>query len=64
MESANLDLDLFDANGVPLRAKVSVSIKGQDPRWTYTPAPANAAAAPGSSPARPGSCLLYTSRCV
>jgi LysM repeat protein len=55
MESANIDLDLFDANGVPLRAKVSVSIKGQDPRWTYTPAPANAAAAPGSSPARPGS---------
>ncbi|SBT07506.1 conserved hypothetical protein [Candidatus Accumulibacter aalborgensis] len=48
MESANLDLDLFDANGVPLRAKVSVSIKGQDPRWTYTPAPANAAAAAGA----------------
>jgi LysM repeat protein len=40
MESANIDLDLFDAKGVPLRAKVSVSIKGQDPRWTYTPAPA------------------------
>ena len=55
MESANIDLDLFDANGVPLRAKVSVSIKGQDPRWTYPPAPANAAAAPGSFPARPGS---------
>jgi len=40
MESANIDLDLFDAQGVPLRAKVSVTIKGQDPRWTYTPAPA------------------------
>ena len=39
MESANIDLDLFDAQGVPLRAKVSVTIKGQDPRWTYTPAP-------------------------
>ncbi|WP_300450163.1 hypothetical protein [Accumulibacter sp.] len=58
MESANIDLDLFDADGVPLRAKVSVSIKGQDPRWTYTPAPANAAAANGGAaagqPARPG----------
>ena len=58
MESANIDLDLFDAEGVPLRAKVAVSIKGQDPRWTYTPAPAaprggNAAAAAGSA-ARPG----------
>ena len=39
MESANIDLDLFDAKGVPLRAKVSVTIKGQDPRWTYAPAP-------------------------
>jgi hypothetical protein len=39
MESANIDLDLFDAKGVPLRAKVAVTIKGQDPRWTYTPAP-------------------------
>lgn len=56
MESANLDLDLFDANGVPLRAKVSVSIKGQDPRWTYTPAPANAAAATAAgAPAGSGS---------
>ena len=39
MDSANIDLDLFDAKGVPLRAKVAVTIKGQDPRWTYTPAP-------------------------
>lgn len=37
MESANLDLDLFDAGGTPLRAKVAVTIKGQDPRWTYKP---------------------------
>ena len=54
MESANIDLDLFDSEGVPLRAKVSVSIKGQDPRWTYTPAPAAppvaAAPAPGNVP--------------
>jgi LysM repeat protein len=39
MESANIDLDLFDAQGIPLRAKVAVTIKGQDPRWIYTPAP-------------------------
>lgn len=57
MESANIDLDLFDASGVPLRAKVSVSIKGQDPRWTYTPAPTSPASGNGTSnPApRPGS---------
>ena len=58
MESAYIDLDLFDAKGVPLRAKVSVSIKGQDPRWTYTPAPAAPPAAAGGSPSggavRPG----------
>jgi hypothetical protein len=60
MESANIDLDLFSPQGVPLRAKVSVSIKGQDPRWTYTPAPAAppgaATTAPGSA-ARPGTGL-------
>lgn len=39
MESANIDIDLFDAAGTPLRAKVAVSIKGQDPRWRYQPAP-------------------------
>ena len=51
MESANIDLDFFDPQGVPLRAKVAVSIKGQDPRWAYTPAPggqAASAAAPGA----------------
>jgi LysM repeat protein len=36
MESANLDIDFFDAGGTPLRAKVAVTIKGQDPRWAYT----------------------------
>lgn len=49
MESANIDLDLFDAGGTPLRAKVSVTIKGQDPRWTYTPAPTAAPAAGNSA---------------
>ena len=59
MESANIDLDLFDAEGVPLRAKVAVSIKGQDPRWTYMPAPTppggSHAAPPAGGAARPGS---------
>jgi hypothetical protein len=33
MTSATEDLDLFSADGVPLRAKVSVSIKEQDPKF-------------------------------
>lgn len=50
MDSANIDLDLFDAEGTPLRAKVSVSIKGQDPRWVYKspPAPKGPGAGAGS----------------
>ena len=51
MDSANIDLDLFDAGGIPLRAKVAVSLKGQDPRWTYQPAPAPSPANPATSPA-------------
>jgi len=59
MESANIDLDLFSAEGVPLRAKVSVSIKGQDPRWAYAPAPSTQNGTPSGAPgsgggARPG----------
>ncbi len=46
MESANIDLDLFAADGTPLRAKVAVSIKGQDPSYRYDPLPP---AAPASS---------------
>lgn len=59
MESANIDLDLFAANGTPLRAKVSVSIKGQNPEYRYDPvlpaAGANSGntAAPPRSPNRP-----------
>lgn len=49
MESANLDLDLFDARGTPLRARVAVTIKGQDPRWTYTPAAGQKNAPAGST---------------
>lgn len=40
MESANIDLDLFSPEGMPLRAKVAVTIKGQDPRWVYQSPPA------------------------
>jgi hypothetical protein len=57
MESANIDLDFFDASGVPLRAKVSVTIKGQDPKWAYEPDPrlAGGNAAPAASAGgRPG----------
>lgn len=43
MESANIDLDFFDAEGVPLRAKVAVTIKGQDPSYRYTPSSGPAA---------------------
>jgi hypothetical protein len=47
MESANTDLDLFAADGTPLRAKVAVSIKGQDPSYRYTSA-ADAGAGAGA----------------
>lgn len=53
MESANLDLDLFDAGGTPLRAKVAVTIKGQDPRWAYQPQPAPSGANAPSNPGAP-----------
>lgn len=35
MESANTDLDHFASDGTPLRAKVAVSIKGQNPAYRY-----------------------------
>lgn len=56
MESVNVDLDLFAANGTPLRAKVAVSIKGQDPRYQYNPAtPASGGGLPpGPLAAPPG----------
>ncbi len=52
MESANTDIDLFAADGTPLRAKVAVSIKGQDPRWSYQPSPAPPPASGAGSPAQ------------
>jgi hypothetical protein len=33
IDSLTLDFDLFAANGVPLRAKATLSIKEQDPKW-------------------------------
>ena len=57
MESANIDLDLFAADGTPLRAKVGVSIKGQDPSYRDDPAllppvaPGGDSAAPSGLPA-------------
>ncbi|SFU59490.1 CIS tube protein [Pseudoduganella namucuonensis] len=47
MESVSVDLDLFAADGTPLRAKVGVTIKGQDPRYQYDPLPAPSAQPPG-----------------
>jgi len=62
MSSANEDLDLFSFDGVPLRAKVSISIKEQDPKFealergaganpstSAPPAGAPAPAGPGTS---------------
>lgn len=57
MDSANIDLDLFDAGGIPLRAKVAVTIKGQDPRWTYAPAPPASPANPPTQAAAAASDL-------
>lgn len=37
MESLSVEYDLFAANGTPLRAKCSVSIKGQDSAYAYRP---------------------------
>jgi LysM repeat protein len=62
MESANLDLDLFDSQGVPLRAKVAVSIKGQDPNWAYKPSPTSPTSkvrqAPAGGPRSPNQTTL------
>jgi len=68
MESTAVELDFFSADGTPLRAKVSVSIKGQDPRYEYPPdgagqgagagvAPPSALAAPPGAPGTSGTAL-------
>lgn len=45
MTSASEDLDLFTAEGTPLRAKMTISIKEQDPRFAVPPSPPAVAAA-------------------
>lgn len=57
MESANLDIDFFDAAGTPLRAKVAVTIKGQDPRWAYTATQTSGAPSAGSGSGNPAGAL-------
>lgn len=53
MESANIDLDLFAADGTPLRAKVAVSIKGQNPEYRYDPILPAAGASSGNASGPP-----------
>lgn len=58
MESLSIDIDLFAADGTPLRAKCAISIKGQDPTYAYKegegsgavkpPTPTQAAAGSGT----------------
>ena len=61
IESVTVDLDLFAADGTPLRAKVSCSIKEQDSRYQYGESgpganeAANPPAAGGAAPGAPGS---------
>jgi hypothetical protein len=53
MESANIDLDHFAADGTPLRAKVAVSIKGQNPEYRYDPILPAAVASSGNASGPP-----------
>ncbi len=59
MTSLNEDIDLFSSSGVPLRSKVSISIKEQDPRFeALESGPGKSrgseASAPGQSAGAPG----------
>lgn len=55
VESLTLDMDFFSPEGIPLRAKMGVTIKEQDPRFelpeagTPGPLPARAGGAPGTA---------------
>jgi hypothetical protein len=60
MESISEDIDLFSPAGVPLHAKLSISIKGQHPEFMKLETPpgsktATGATAPGAASAPPGS---------
>ena len=54
MDSVNIELDLFAADGTPLRAKVSVQIKGQDPQYRYDPILPPSAGGPSAGGPPPG----------
>lgn len=61
VENLDIEFDHFAENGAPLRARVSLSIKEQEPKYTYlqsgrgSKGAANASNPGGSSAARPGS---------
>lgn len=54
VESLDVDFDHFAANGAPLRAKVSLSIKEQEPKYTYAAGASGPAARDSSSATPPG----------
>lgn len=51
VESLTIDFDHFAANGIPLRAKVALSIKGQDRDLEFKPDDRKGATAPGRAAA-------------
>lgn len=55
VESVDIDFDHFASNGAPLRAKVSLSIKEQEPKYTYVEGAAGAAAKDSSNASTAGS---------
>jgi Contractile injection system tube protein len=54
MASLNEDIDLFSVEGVPLRAKVSIQIKGQDPKFAALQTAQGANQTLGDSPTAAG----------
>lgn len=54
VESVDIDFDHFAANGAPLRAKVSLSIKEQEPRYTFAAGASGPAARDSSAALPPG----------
>ena len=55
VESVDIDFDHFAANGAPLRAKVSLSIKEQEPKYTYVEGSSGPAAKKSSNASPAGS---------
>jgi len=52
MESLSVDLDHFAHDGTPLRAKASLSVKGQNPEYQFNQAGPGANAAVGATPSQ------------